>query len=148
MKYLQLVKKHGWKLFLPEDPPSQGQSQAASEPSTLQVQLDNLEFNEEVFHQHLLNFIIADDQVCSHFLSLYIYYAYVFLVPNPKALHVIECPEFHQLLVLLRGGIESLIPCRTKLHKLVLQAWKWYFQTLHNDLNVCLITSFPNTYHS
>lgn len=148
MKYLQLVKKRGWKLFLPEDPPLQGQSQAVSEPSTLQVQLDNLEFNKEVFHQHLLNFIIVDDQVCSHFLSLYIYYAYVFLVPNPKALHVIECPEFRQLLVLLQGGIESLIPRRTKLHKLVLQAWKQYFQTLHNDLNVRPITSFPNTYHS
>ena len=124
------------------------QSQAASEPSTLRVQSDNLEFNEEVFHQHLLNFIIADDQVCLHFLSLYIYYAHVLLVSNPKALHVIECPEFCQLLVLLWGGIESLIPHQTKLHELVLQAWKRYFQTLCNDLNVHLITSFPNTYHS
>ena len=53
MKYLQLVKKHGWKLFLPEDPPLEGQSQAVSEPSTLQVQSDNSEFNEEVSHQHL-----------------------------------------------------------------------------------------------
>jgi hypothetical protein len=53
-------------------------------------------------------------------LSFYVYYAHVFLVPNPQSLNVIECPEFQKLLILLWGDIKSLILHRTKLYELVL----------------------------
>ncbi len=33
-------------------------------------------FDKSTFHQHLLNFIVTDNQVCSH-LSFYVYNAYV-----------------------------------------------------------------------
>jgi len=48
-----------------------------------------------------------------------------------------ECPEFRQLLLLLRNNLkDSDIPHRTKTRELVLQAWRDYFVALKADLKV------------
>ncbi len=62
-----------------------------------------------------------------------------FLVPNHKSLNVVECPEFRQLLLLLRSDLKDTdIPRRTKQRELLLQAWKEYFQVLRSNLAACL----------
>jgi len=58
--YLLLAQKHGWKHSLP-GLVSQARSKAASDASGSRVRRG--EFTEERFHEHLINFIVADDQV-------------------------------------------------------------------------------------
>ena len=60
-----------------------------------------------------------------------------FPVLNGQSLNLVECPEFRQLLMLLRPGPERLIPHRMKMHELLLQAWRNYFGELHLDLTAC-----------
>jgi hypothetical protein len=55
-----------------------------------------------------------------------------------KSLNLVECPEFRRLLLLLRNDLEeAMIPRRTKLRELIIQAWGQYFQVLRRDLAVC-----------
>ena len=52
-------------------------------------------------------------------------------------MNVIECPEFRRLILLLRQDLhETDIPRRTKLHELILEAWKTYFKSIRQDLAV------------
>jgi len=135
--YLSLVKANSWKVLLP-GLVSQAQSQATSVASASQVG-PLVEIDKQKFHQHLLYFIIADDQVRLHFLSFLHSLHSCLLVLNPKSLNIIECPEFRKLLLFLRSNLrESLIPHRTKLHKLVIQAWRQHFKVLRHDLAVHL----------
>ena len=61
------------------------------------------------------------------------------LVLNPKSLNIVECPKFRKLLLFLRSDLrESFIPHRTKLRKLVIQAWRQHFQVLRCELAVRL----------
>lgn len=63
-----LAQERGWKIYLP-GLVSQANSQANAEAGGVASnQPDN--FNEQSFHQHLLNFIVADDQVCLLYLKL------------------------------------------------------------------------------
>jgi len=66
--YLTLAKENEWKILLP-GLVSQAQLQATNEAATLQGERPD-RFNKGTFHQHLLNFIVADDQVCSHLIFL------------------------------------------------------------------------------
>jgi hypothetical protein len=72
--YLTLAKERGWRVLLP-GLVSQAQLQTINEASTSQGEQPD-KFNERTFHQHLLSFIVADDQVCS-ILSFYAYNAHV-----------------------------------------------------------------------
>ncbi|KIK14878.1 hypothetical protein PISMIDRAFT_16959 [Pisolithus microcarpus 441] len=70
-------------------------------------------FSLPIFQKFLVNFIIADDQ----------------------SLNVIECKEFHRLVLLLRDDLkDSNIPHRTKIQSNIIQAWKDYFAILKIDL--------------
>jgi hypothetical protein len=73
------AKKEGWKILLP-GLVSQAKSQANSEAATLQAGRPD-KFDERTFHQHLLNFIIADDQVCFHLTLIHV------------AMLMISCPD-------------------------------------------------------
>ena len=54
-----------------------------------------------------------------------------------KSLNVVECAEFRALLNLLRSDLkETMIPHRTKLHQLIIEAWKEHFQALKENLAV------------
>lgn len=70
--YLRVAKERGWTHELP-GLKAQARSQAASDASALQV-APLVQFSEERFHQHLLNFIVADDQV-----HLFYFFTRVFL---------------------------------------------------------------------
>ena len=54
-----------------------------------------------------------------------------------QSINVVECPEFRQLLRLLRQELRDTdISRRTKLHELIIEAWRDYFQALKEDLEV------------
>src|SRR5215471_13864468 len=76
--YSCLAKENGWKISLP-GLISQAQSQASEAASQQDGWPDK--FDTETFHQQLLNFIIADDQVRFHFCLVYICYTHVALFP-------------------------------------------------------------------
>jgi hypothetical protein len=71
-------------------------------------------FNERTFHQHLLNFIIADDQVHFYY-PLRLTLTYILVQSDLK---------------------ETMILHHTKLQELIIEAWKQYFQVLKQDLMV------------
>jgi len=64
-KYMTLVKAHGWLIQLPWLV-SQSRSQLPSEADGVQV----AKFDQEMFQQYLLNFVIMNDQVCIYFAIL------------------------------------------------------------------------------
>jgi hypothetical protein len=81
----------------------------------------------------LLNFIVADDQV-----SLFVFEVnacrFILCI---QSLNVVECQEFRALLLLLWSDLkESMIPHRTKLRELIIEAWRRYFLVLKEDLMV------------
>ena len=85
--YMQMKALHGWPTNLP------GQaSQMTTGATPAQVIRPTDVFSEQTFHRHLINFIVADDQVCPHHLS--VYYTYVCL--SFQSLNVLECPEFRR----------------------------------------------------
>jgi hypothetical protein len=59
-QFKQLAKEHGWKILLP-GLASQARSEAIV--GAQQGRPDNLNFNESTFHDCLINFIVANDQV-------------------------------------------------------------------------------------
>ncbi|KIK25338.1 hypothetical protein PISMIDRAFT_9694 [Pisolithus microcarpus 441] len=71
------------------------------------------EFTIAAMHEQIVQFIVTDDQ----------------------SINVIECPEFRHLILLLHQDLqETDIPHRTKLHELILEAWRDYFRILKQDL--------------
>ncbi|KAI6021931.1 hypothetical protein EDC04DRAFT_2901106 [Pisolithus marmoratus] len=71
------------------------------------------EFTVAAMHKQIIWFIVADDQ----------------------SINVIECPEFHHLILLLHQDLQDTdIPHHTKLHELILEAWRDYFRILKQDL--------------
>lgn len=132
--YKTLAKQKGWKILLP-GLLSQARSQATNEATSQGERPDK--FDERTFHQHLLNFIVADDQVCPHLIFLCLQCSCM-CFPTLKSLNLVECREFRLLLLLLRNDLkEAMLPHRTKLRELIIQAWKQYFQVLRRDLAVC-----------
>ena len=125
-------------------------SEARSEVSGDALRVRQQEFSEEVFHEHLLNFIVADDQVRLYLLCFLQPPCSCLLVPNPKSLNIVENPEFCQLLLLLQPDLrQSLIPHRTKMQELVIRAWRHHFQGLCRDLVAHLLSSAnPYATHS
>jgi hypothetical protein len=61
----------------------------------------------------------------------------MFCLFHLKSLNLVECREFRLLLLLLRNDLkEAMIPHRTKLRELIVQAWRQYFRVLRSDLAV------------
>jgi hypothetical protein len=91
-------------------------------------------FTLQELHNHLIAFIIVDDQVLpfksniTHSLAM------------DQSLNIIECKEFHKLLLLLRQDLkDSDIPHRTKIRENIITAWQTYFAMLKDELAVSCI---------
>jgi len=75
----------------------------------------------------------------TRFVLVFRLFMFTMLMLNCKSLNIIECPEFRRLLLHLQTDItDTMIPHRTKLHKLVIQAWGAHFQVLCRNLAVHL----------
>jgi hypothetical protein len=58
-----------------------------------------------------------------------------------QAIDVIECPEFWDLLLLLRSNLQdAMIPRWTKVRQIILEAWSKSFEQLKHDLSVSLLS--------
>ena len=92
-------------------------------------------FSQHTLIQHLVNFIVADDQVSCAASSLFL------SLISSQSINIVECPEFRKLLLLLRPDLgENHIPHRTKLRESIISAWGTWFQTLKSDLSVFLFS--------
>jgi len=60
--YTQLAEKYGWKIQLPGIVKSQS-ALSDGAPSPVNSQCEDI-FTEQSFHEHLINFIVANDLVC------------------------------------------------------------------------------------
>ena len=75
-------------------------------------------FSPSLFHQHLIEFIVSDDQ----------------------SLNIVECDEFRHLLLILREDLKDTdIPHCTKIKMDIIEAWKDYFVILKQDLAVRIL---------
>ncbi|KAI5991329.1 hypothetical protein EDC04DRAFT_2911606 [Pisolithus marmoratus] len=75
--------------------------------------VDLPDFSIQGLHEFLVNFIISNDQ----------------------AIYVMECPQFHWLILYLHQDLwDTDIPHHTKTHKLVLQCWQEHFMQLRVEL--------------
>jgi hypothetical protein len=88
-------------------------------------------YNRETFLAALVRFIVTDDQVSTLLLvdriRLIIF----------KSINVIECPEFRDLLLLLKEDLKDTdIPHRRKVRDVILHTWSTYFEHLKKDLEV------------
>ncbi|KAF8574605.1 hypothetical protein K439DRAFT_1624193 [Ramaria rubella] len=62
-----------------------------------------------------------------------------FIVANDPSINVIECCEFHSLLLLLHEGLkDSNILHRSKLHEEILKAWEHWFAQLKVELQAAI----------
>jgi hypothetical protein len=128
---MKMAVPNNWKIYLP-GLVSQGKSTASAAESEAQ---EPDKFTEQTFHSSLVNFIVSDDQVCfppSSCRRLKLSFCF-------KSINVIECPEFRVLLRLLRSDLkDTMIPHRTKIRELIVEAWRRYFQQLKQKLSVPL----------
>jgi len=75
----------------------------------------------------------------TRFVHVFHIFTFTTLMLNWKSVNIIECLEFRRLLLHLRTDLtDAMIPHRTKLHELIIQAWGVHFKVLRADLAVRL----------
>lgn len=88
-------------------------------------------FTSEAFLEHLVRFIVADDQVCPFPFCSFV------LSQLSKSIRVIECPEFRQLCMILRESlVDADIPHRDKMREVIVNHWRKSFEDLKLELAV------------
>jgi hypothetical protein len=105
--YMTLVKEKGWSnKLLGCQAKTHTRSQTSSQTATSQGERPTI-YDEANFHQLLLKFIVADDQVCSHHFVL----MSNMLMQTFQSLNVVECRKFRELFHYLRPNLkESMVP--------------------------------------
>ena len=128
-EYLCISSTKGWNTQLPS---SRATSEAPSDSQSGSNRQFQTPFSAKALLNHLVEFIVADDQVriILHYLCGISDLCY-------QSLNVVECPEFRQLLLLLQQDLQDKdIPRRTKIREAIISAWQAYFITLKRDLAV------------
>jgi hypothetical protein len=88
-------------------------------------------FSPEAFREHLVRFVVADDQVSPGGL------AFFHTLTSLQSIHVVECPEFRRLCMVLRETlVEADIPRCDRIRETVISLWRDSFQQLKSDLSV------------
>jgi hypothetical protein len=133
-EYLRLCKEKGWKNQLPTEVKARKAACLAASQSLGQGVHPRQPYSQEALLKHLINFIVADDQVRA------LHGVFLHLLISSQSINVIECPEFRGLLLLLRPDLEERdIPHRTRLRQSIIEAWNVWFRTLQRDLSVCFV---------
>jgi hypothetical protein len=141
-EYVQVCKDNRWPALLPKlwQKITEASIGSSSDPDGQ----PHPKFSRQTFLHHIINFIVADDQVCLNIFETYL----ACLLPI-QSINVIECPEFRDLLLLLRQDLRDKdIPRRTKLRESIVQAWEAWFRTLRQELSVCSVISGLSTISS
>jgi hypothetical protein len=123
--YDQAVIENKWSCRLSKDAPSKNITKIRDESVP--------QFSPEVFLEYLVRFIVADDQVSSNKLCIFLTLTYL------EAIRVVECPEFRRLCMVLRDSlVDADIPRRDKVREAVISRWKEHFEALKVRLSVRL----------
>ena len=90
-------------------------------------------FSPDVFLEHLVSFVVADDQVSPNKLVYFLTLTYL------QSICVVECPEFRRLcLVLHEGLLDANIPHLIAVREAVICSWNRAFKGLKAELSVSL----------
>ena len=97
-EYVQVCKDNRWPVLLPKlwQQITKVSIGSSGDPDGWPCP----EFSRQTFLCHIINFIVADDQVCLNIFETYL----ACLLPI-QSINVIECPEFRDLLLLLRQDL-------------------------------------------
>src|SRR5258708_40104784 len=88
-------------------------------------------FSPAVFLEHLTCFVVANDQVSPDSLMFF------HTLTNLQLIHVVECPEFRQLCMVLHKTLINIdIPCHDKMREAIISQWRDSFGQLKLDLSV------------
>jgi hypothetical protein len=91
------------------------------------------QFSPDVFLEHLVSFIVADDQVSPNKPVYFLMLTYL------QSIRVVECPEFRRLCMVLRQGLlDADIPRRDKVREAIMCSWNRSFKELQAELSVSL----------
>src|SRR5712671_4293807 len=130
--YDKAVINHKWQYKL-----STQSGDASTHPCNAVIR-EVLPFSPEVFLEHLVRFIVVDDQVCL-ILPFILSCSHV-----SKLIHVIECPEFQQLCMVLQETlVDTDIPHRNKMRETIVNHWQKLFEDLKLELSVSRIFISP-----
>ena len=89
-------------------------------------------FSIKEFHKYLASFIVTNDEVSLAVISSYGTHPSSF-----QSINVVECPEFHGLLLLLRETLKDTdIPHRTHMCDLIINTWYDCFVDLQKQAGV------------
>jgi len=131
-EYDKAVINHKWQYKL-----STQSGNASTHPRNAVIR-EVLPFSPEVFLEHLVRFIVADDQVCL-ILPFILSCSHV-----SKSICVIECPEFRQLCMVLQETlIDTDIPHHDKMRETIVNHWWKSFEDLKLELSVSQIFFSP-----
>ena len=125
---MDAAKKNNWKFTKSLD----AQDKLAVQGGLPGCQLP--EYDYDTFIQYLVRFIVADDQV-----STALPYFHLSLSFPTQSLHVVDCPEFHDICWLLRPNLEH-IPHHDSIRERVTVEWGNAFTELHDELTVSQVT--------
>jgi len=128
-EYDWVVTAHGWAFKLSTETNDASSNVAKSRDKSIP------QFSLDVFLDHLVSFIIADDQVSPNKLMYFLTLTYL------QSIRVIECPEFQWLcMVLCESLVDANIPHCNKVREAVICNWNWTFKQLKVKLSVSLRT--------
>jgi len=97
--------------------------------------LCNSDDKMNLLSSHSINTYLTLLSQMTRFIHVFCIFTFTTLMLNWKSVNIIECLEFRQLLLHLQTDLmDAMIPHRTKLHKLIIQAWGAHFKVLHADL--------------
>lgn len=131
--YTKACKDFGWDIHRDIDP------DAGPLPAPANDLKEREHFTSEALLRHIINFIVADDQV-GRILK---YLSIMILIFTHQSINVVECPEFRQLLLILREDLrEEDIPHRDKIRSAIMKAWHAYYKVLKDELQVSLVHFF------
>ena len=128
-EYDRVVTAHGWAFKLSTETNDASSNVAKSRDKSIP------QFSPDVFLDHLVSFIVADDQVSPNKLMYFLTLTYLQLI------RVVECPEFRRLCMVLRESlVDADIPHLIAVREAVICNWNRAFKQLKAKLSVSLRT--------
>jgi hypothetical protein len=125
--YDQAVQENGWGFKLS----TQGNDAPFNAAKLRDESIPD--FSPDVFLDHLVSFVVADDQVSPQKSMYFLTLTYL------QSIRVVECPEFRRLCMVLRESLlDADIPHRDKVREAVICSWNRAFKELKAELSVSL----------
>ena len=125
-EYDKVILQHKWGYKLSTESHS-----ASTQNACNQGDRNVPSFSLVAFLEHLVHFVVADDQVSPDNLIFF------HTLTSLQLIHVEECPEFQKLcMVLCEMLIDTDIPCCDKMREAVINRWQDSFGQLKLDLSV------------